>query len=143
MMDQCGSGKGDQLTGAPNPINTVTGKASYNHQVVEPCYSWNNIYTPNEHALGYHLAGYPTTKLGVDYFNLGGGLPADSTPAAVSSRYTAALNGVAYTGTFTYPHPLVSGKPSAASATPGPSNPAGEKSKKAKKQRRWPKQVGE
>jgi hypothetical protein len=114
MMDQCGSGKGDQLTGAPNPINRVTGKASYNHQAVEPCYSWNNIYTPNGNALGYHNAGYPTTKLGVDYFNLGGGLPADSTPAVVSSRYTAALNGVAYTGTFTYPHPLVSDKPSAA-----------------------------
>jgi hypothetical protein len=43
MMDQNGSGKGDQLTGQPHPINRITGRASYNHQVVEPCYSWNNI----------------------------------------------------------------------------------------------------
>jgi hypothetical protein len=159
MMDQCGSGKGDQLTGAPNPINRVTGKASYNHQVVEPCYSWNNIYTPNGHALGYHIAGYPTTKLGVDYFNLGGGLPADSTPEVVSSRYTAALNGVAYTGIFTYPHPLVSGNPIAAQRdTRSQQSPSAaqrdtrsqqsgwrkkEESKKAKKKRSWPKQVHE
>jgi hypothetical protein len=134
MMDQCGSGKGDQLAGAPNPINRVTGKASYNHQAVEPCYSWNNIYTPNGHALGYHVAGYPTTKLGVDYFNLGGGFPADSTPAAVSSRYTAALNGVAYTGTFTYPHPLVSGNPT---LRPAPHEaPATLPEKKEKKQKK-------
>jgi hypothetical protein len=146
MMDQCGSGKGDQLAGAPNPINRVTGKASYNHQAVEPCYSWNNVYTPNGHALGYHIAGYPTTKLGVDYFNLGGGLPADSTPAVVSSRYTAALNGVAYTGTFTYPHPLVSGNPSAAQRDTSSQQPRWrkkEESKKAKKKRSWPKQVRE
>jgi hypothetical protein len=144
MMDQCGSGKGDQLAGAPNPINRVTGKASYNHQVVEPCYCWNNIYTPNGHALGYHVAGYPTTKLGVDYFNLGGGLPADSTPQAVRDKYTAALNGVAYTGTFTYPHPLVSGNPSAAqrdTSSPQPRWRKKEERKKAKRKTSWPKQV--
>src|SRR4029453_3738871 len=32
--------------------------------------------------------------------------PANSTPSAVSSTYTAALNGVDYVGTFVYPHPL-------------------------------------
>ena len=144
MMDQNGSGKGDQLTGAPNPINRVTGKASYNHQVVEPCYSWNNIYTPNGHALGYHIVGYPTTKLGVDYFNLGGGLPADSTPAAVSSRYTAALNGVAYTGTFTYPHPLVSGNPTPRPALHEvPATLPEKKSKKAKNEEKEAKKIGE
>ena len=142
-MDQIGSGKGDQLTGAPYPINRVTGKASYNHQVVEPCYSWNYIYTPNGHALGYHIVGYPTTKLGVDYFNLGGGLPADSTPAAVSSRYTAALNGVAYTGTFTYPHPLVSGNPTSAQRYTRSQQQFQKKSKKAKTKKRRPKKTGE
>jgi len=112
MMDQNGSGKGDQLTGTPNPINTVTGVASYNHQVVEPCYSWNNIHTPNGDVLGFN-SGYPTAKLGVQYFNLGAGFPPDSTPADVSLRYTAALNGVDYVGPFVYPHPLVTGVPRA------------------------------
>jgi hypothetical protein len=104
MMDQCGSGKGDQLAGAPNPINTVTGVASYNHQVVEPCYSWNNVYTPNGHVLGFN-SGYPTAAANIQYFNLGGGFPQDTTPLQVSSEYVAALNGVDYVGTFTYPHP--------------------------------------
>src|SRR4030095_13838911 len=44
MMDQNGSGKGDQITGLSQPINTRTGTASYNHQAVEPCYSWNNMH---------------------------------------------------------------------------------------------------
>jgi VCBS repeat protein len=113
MMDQCGSGKGDQLTGSPNPINTVTGVASYNHQTVEPCYSWNSVYTPNGHALGYANPDYPTTKLGVDYFNLGAGFPPDSTPTDVLLRYTTELNGVDYVGPFVYPHPLVTGVPRA------------------------------
>jgi hypothetical protein len=106
---------------------------------VEPCYSWNNIYTPNGHALGYHVAGFPTTKLGVDYFNLGGGFPADSTPTAVSSKYTAALNGVDYTDTFVYPHPLVSGNPPAAQRDTKSEQARWrkkEESKKAKKTRK-------
>jgi hypothetical protein len=117
MMDQNGGGKSDLIHGSP-PINNTTGTASYAHTVVEPCYSWNNVYTPTNISLGFANvnAAAPTTKLGIDYFNLGKGFPADTTPSAVSSRYTAALNGVAYTGTFTYPHPLVSGAP-----TPTPS----------------------
>jgi hypothetical protein len=111
MMDQNGSGKGDQITGLSQPINTRTGAASYNHQAVEPCNSWNNMHTDGT-ALGYdNNDAQPTTKEGRDYFNLGGGFPANTTPAVVSSRYTAALNGVDYTGTFTYPHPLVSVNP--------------------------------
>jgi hypothetical protein len=146
MMDQCGSGKGDQITGSPNPINTVTGKASYNHQAVEPLYSWNNIYSPNGHVLRFNIGQYPTTKSGVDFFDLGGGFPIDSTPAVVSSRYKAALNGVDYTGTFIYPHPLVSGNPSAAQRDTKSQQPRWrkkEESKKANKKRSWPKQVGE
>ena len=108
MMDQNGRGKGDQVTGAPNPINTVTGTPSWTHEALEPCYSWNNVYTPNNHIYGFGpgFAGEPTTVLGTDYFNLGGGFPADTTPSQVSSKYTAALNGVNYVGTYTYPHPL-------------------------------------
>jgi len=134
MMDQNGRGKGDRLSGAPRPVNATTGTASVNHQALEPCYSWNNIYAPNGHALGFGAPPLmPTTKLGVDYFNLGCGFPVDSTPKEVSSRYTAALNGVAYTGTFTYPHPLVSGNPTAAKRdTDVPATPAEKKEKKQK-----------
>ena len=133
MMDQNGRGKGDQITGRPQPINTTTGTAKWNHGALEPCYSWNNIYTPNGHALEYGVRrGQPTTKLNVDFFNLGGGFPADTTPSAVSSTYTAALNGVDYVGTFVYPHPLVSGIQRPPSATRGPSNTFRKKGKKLK-----------
>jgi hypothetical protein len=106
-LDQNGRGKGDLLSGNP-AINTSTGAANWPHQALEPCYSWNNVYAANGHELGFRsgASGQTTTKPGVDYFNLGGGFPANSTPSAVSSRYTAALNGVDYTGTFIYPHPL-------------------------------------
>jgi len=111
MMDQNGRGKTDQIVGVP-PINTTTGRASWPHSALEPCYSWNNVYTRTNTALGFDApAQQPTTKLNIDYVNLGGGFPADTTPAVVSSRYTAALNGVAYTGTFVYPHPLVTAQP--------------------------------
>jgi hypothetical protein len=111
MMDQNGSGKGDQITGLSQPINTRTGTASYNHQAVEPCYSWNNMHTDGT-ALGYdNNDAQPTTKEGRDYFNLGGRFPANTTPAAVYLKYTAALNGVNYVGTFVYPHPLVTTQP--------------------------------
>src|SRR4029453_16137817 len=52
LMDQNGRGKGDRVAGEP-PINTTTGKASWNHEALEPCYSWNNIYTPKRQAVGF------------------------------------------------------------------------------------------
>jgi hypothetical protein len=119
MMDQHGRGRGDQITGQSQPINSTTGTASWPHQALEPCYSWNNLFTPNGHVLSYRVKpGQPTVKAGIDFFNLGGGFPADITPQAVSSKYTAALNGVQYTGTFTYPHPLVSGGPTPTTSSP-------------------------
>jgi hypothetical protein len=93
--------------------------------VLEPCYSWNNVYAPTRQVLGLTAdAEQPTTKEGIDYFNLGNGFPANITPSAVFSRYTAALNGVAYSGPFTYPHPLVSGVPTAARSPTVTTNPA-------------------
>src|SRR5207249_15943 len=148
QLDQNGRGKGDQITGpgqpinrgkgdqtaAPRqpinrgkgmgarkpPINARTGTSSWPQQALEPCYSWNDVYTPNGNALGFGAGrGQPTTKLNVDFFNLGAGFPVDSTPSQVSSRYKAALNGVDYTGTFVYPHPLVTAAPApTATATP-------------------------
>jgi hypothetical protein len=101
--------------------------------------------------MGYGVRrGQPTTKLNVDFFNLGAGFSADSTPSQVSSRYTAALNGVDYVGTFVYPHPLVSGAPTPTpSATPSSSQDSpqrkenkGKKGKK-KKPKKGPRKLGE
>jgi hypothetical protein len=144
MMDQNGRGKGDRITGNP-PVNSRTRRALWPHQALEPCYSWNNVYTPTNATLGFTShAAEPTTKLNIDYFNLGMGFPADTTPSAVSSRYTVALNGVAYTGTFTYPHPLVSGAPTPTpSATPSSQQPLQKKeAKKTKKKKRMGKKIG-
>jgi hypothetical protein len=120
MMDQNGRGKGDQVAGQRKPINRTAAKPFWTHEALEPCYSWNNTHSASNRAYGFHTnPAQPTTKLGLDYFNLGGGFPANTTPAQVSSTYTAALNGVDYTGTFIYPHPLVSG--GGGSPTPTPS----------------------
>jgi hypothetical protein len=145
MMDQNGRGKGDRIIGNP-PKHWRTRRASWPHQALEPCYSWNNVYTPTNTPLGFtSRAAEPTTKLNIDYFNLGMGFPADATPSAVSSRYTAALNGVAYTGTLTYPHPLVSGAPTPTpSATPRSQQHLQKKKQKtAKNKKRRAKKIGE
>jgi hypothetical protein len=117
QMDQNGRGKSDQLTGEyPNTVNSTTGTPSWPHNALEPLYAWNNAYTPTNTSLGFRQSwaqGEPTSVINVDFFNLGIGFPADTTPSQVSSFYTAAVNGVAYTGTFTYPHPLVGGSPAA------------------------------
>jgi hypothetical protein len=119
MMDQNGRGKGDQVTNHPKPINATTGRAFWTHQALEPCYSWNNIHSASKGDYGFRASpAQPTTKLGLDYFNLGAHFAWDTTPSEVSARYRAALNGVDYVGTFVYPHPLVSG---GGSPTPTPS----------------------
>jgi hypothetical protein len=108
VMDGCGMGKGDQVIGI-TPINQFTGRPSWTHQATEPCYYWNNVYTPNGHVLdkrGSNITNFPPRE-NVEFFNLGGGIPPDTTPSQVRSRYVAARNGVDYTGTFIYPHPLV------------------------------------
>ncbi len=117
MMDQNGRGKCDLIADTPEPINTVTGRPSSPHSALEPCYSWNNVHTPTGQSYGFHVRpGQPTTKPGIDFFNLGAGFAARTTPSEVSSTYTAALNGIDYVDPFVYPHPLVSGAP-----TPTPS----------------------
>jgi FG-GAP-like repeat len=106
-MDQNGRGKGDQVTGETNPINSITGTPFWTHEALEPCMSWNNVHAPTGHALIYGTSAI-TLQGNRDYYNLGIGFPADSTPLGVSSIYTAAVNGVDYTGPFVYPHPLTS-----------------------------------
>ena len=114
MMDQVGAGKSDLLKGNKPSINTTTNTASYAHSALEPCYSWNNTYHPlngSDQVLGFDPARYPTNIAGFNYFNLGNGFA--TPPPDPANFYTATVNGTAYRGPFTYPHPLVSGVPSA------------------------------
>jgi hypothetical protein len=130
------TGKGDQARGARQPINTTVGRPFWTHEATEPCYSWNNVYSPNGHVLGFRGSGPPLLppRENIEYFNLGGGFPADTTPSQVRSRYAAALNGVDYTGTFVYPHPLVTGAPTPTpSATPSFSRHLSKKEKQTQK----------
>ena len=106
QLDQNGRGKGDQVIGNP-PINSTSGTRLWTHEALEPCYSWDNVHMPSNHVYGY-ASGNPTEIANRDYFNLGAGFPANTTPAAVSSTYTAARNGVRYFRPYTYPHPLAS-----------------------------------
>jgi len=108
-MDQPGRGKGDltKLDANSKPFNTTTNSQSWTHEALEPMFSWNNVF--NNDDIGFSNGGAPTEVLNREYYNLGHGFPQDTTPSQVSSTYVAALNGVNYTGTFTYPHPLVGG----------------------------------
>jgi hypothetical protein len=104
QLDQSGRGKGDQVIGNP-PVNSTTGTRLWTHEALEPCYSWNNVHTPSNRVYGYGSRN-PTEIANRDYYNLGAGFPANTTPPAVSSTYAAALNGTDYVGPFVYPHPL-------------------------------------
>jgi hypothetical protein len=142
MMDECGHGKTDYITGASSstPINTTTGTASYAHSQIEAVFSWNNV---NDAGTIMTTAARPTDPVSqehVDVFNLGKDLV--GTPTQVSDHYTAARNGVDYTGTFTYPHPLVTGASTPTpSATPRSQQHLQKKKKNSKKlkRRNWPK----
>jgi hypothetical protein len=111
-IDQPGRGKGDLLSGSNPAVNIVTGLPGWPHQALEPAFCWNNVYTPNHITLGFKSA-MPTEVPGRDYYNLGSGLTGNATPSQVSSTYNSLLNGVAYIGTYIYPHPLVSAVPEA------------------------------
>ncbi len=109
-LDQGGAGKGDVVAGA-TPINTAMGNTvAWPRQALEPIYYWNNTGTSGM-TIG---SSFPTFQENRDYFNLGNGFPANSTPSAVSAKFVAALNGVDYTGPYIYPHPLVSDVPPSA-----------------------------
>ena len=107
-LDQSGTGKGDLIQGNP-PINTVTHVASWPHPQAEPCISWNNIVTQTGETLGFTNNWGDSVVAGRDYFNLGGGFPANTIPAQVQTIYTVSVNGVAYQHEYVYPHPLQGG----------------------------------
>jgi hypothetical protein len=118
-IDQPGRGKGDLLVGGysqpPPTLNSVTGTAAWPHQALEPCYAWNNKYngtTEMDFYLPTSLLPAAQTFLqeGRDFYN-------NSSSEAVVAKYTASLNGADYVGTYTYPHPLLSGHPRVAAAS--------------------------
>src|SRR5438132_1096971 len=108
-LDQVGRGKGDLLSGTGPITNTVTGGQGWPQQALEPAMSWNNVYSDGT-AYGF-TCSMPSEKEGRDYYNLGKGLATDGAPAPVTGIYTASLNGVAYIGPYTYPHPLTGPAP--------------------------------
>jgi hypothetical protein len=88
-LDQPGRGQGDLITG-DTPVNSTTGTAAWTHQVLEPCYSWNNIHSPGGERINFFVASSTTATLlqSQDYFS--------DTPMPGYTPYT-------------YPHPLVTG----------------------------------
>jgi hypothetical protein len=106
VLDQPGRGKGDPCGGMPDdPINLLTQSPFWTHELTEPSFSWNNVYIPTNTAWGFG-SEFPQCVQGRDYYNLGMGFPPNSTPAQVSAILTAAVNGVPYSTTYTYPHPF-------------------------------------
>src|SRR5206468_5007147 len=112
-LDQPGRGQGDLITGDP-PINNTTRNAAWPHQQLEPCYSWNNIHSPGGEHINFTPA--PTSAASLlqdrDYFN--------DTPMPGYMPYT-------------YPHPLITGIQSTASATPNSPQHHYKKKEKNKK----------
>jgi hypothetical protein len=105
VLDQPGRGKGDLCGGTVTaPINLLTGTPFWTHEIVEPSFSWNNVYLPTNAAWGFR-SEFLQCVAGRDFYNLGMGFPSNSTPPQVSATLNAAVNGVQYNGTYTYPHP--------------------------------------
>jgi hypothetical protein len=84
VMDQPGRGQSDLITGAtPSPL-------AWPHNKLEPCYSWNDIYTPTNSPINFLVGGNSIglQQSGHDYFN-----------NTVMPGYMP----------YTYPHPLTTG----------------------------------
>jgi hypothetical protein len=109
-MDQACRGAGDLLIGDLPPINATTRRASWPHQALEPCYSWNDIYTPTNAHINIHTAtgAFAVLAEGRDFYN--------NTPMPGYTPYT-------------YPHPLTTGAQSTASASSPHDHPKKEKKK--------------
>lgn len=116
-IDQPGRGKANLISGAgnlaPAPlIESGSSTQAWPDQALEPVYNYNNLYEGSElrrvlpagelDPVGFFL------QAGRDYYNDEDG----ASHAAVVAKYVAALNGVDYTGPYTYPHPLSVTEPS-------------------------------
>jgi len=97
-LDQVGTAGGSLL----NPSFTLTPPPGWNNQVIEPCYSWNNV---NER-------GHP-----VNINLLGDGSPDLQPGARPNEHYFNNTPMPGYTP-YTYPHPLVQGGQPSPTPTP-------------------------
>lgn len=146
-LDQPGRGRSDLLTGTNPVINSATRTATWPHNALEPCYSWNNIANGKPIGLSSLL---PTIQENRDYYNQK--TPFDGTVGAgvgpLADRPKTCTPGVAYWATdqgewdsthqgpdgqlyvcnasntwtfyykpYAYPHPLVSEWPPPAANT--------------------------
>jgi hypothetical protein len=70
-LDQPCRGKGNLITGSDTaPVNSTTGTPYQTHQVLEPCYSWNDKYAPTNAAVNVHAFVSPAIIVaGRDFFN--------------------------------------------------------------------------
>src|SRR5205807_1544042 len=93
ILDQPGRGKGDLIIGNPAGSTTLsgTGWPAWPHQSIEPCYSWNNALNGSNINFANN-SGENVLQENVDFYN--------DTPMPGYASYT-------------YPHPLVSGMPTA------------------------------
>jgi hypothetical protein len=128
LLDQAGAGKGDLITGGSSSSSTQynnglqsgfynLGQHTHLHQAIEPVMWWGNtqmltsgsgtgINVPQMivSSDGPNVTGpFPTS--GATYYDLGPSVTGAS-PSQMTTLYSSALNGVPYTGTYTYPHPL-------------------------------------
>ena len=118
-LDQACRGAGDLITGGfSDPINSKTGTRAWPHQALEPCYSWNDIYTPTGAHVDLALAtgAFAVLREGRDFYN--------NTPMPGYRPYT-------------YPHPLTIALPP--SQPSSGSHPYGKKTseRKGKKISGW------
>jgi hypothetical protein len=95
LLDQPGRGQCDLITGHAtgrvyqNVVDAVTGKPGWPNQALEPCYSWNDIYTPTGAHITIHagIGNKGILQPERDFYN--------DTPMPGYKPYV-------------YPHPLVS-----------------------------------
>ena len=127
-LDQAGAGKGDLITGGNNSAATQynngvqsgfynLGQKTNLHQAIEPVMWWGNTQAlTSGSGTGINVPAIITTSdggnktgpfptAGATYYDLGPNLTGPA-PSQMTTLYNAALNGVQYTGIYTYPHPL-------------------------------------
>jgi hypothetical protein len=101
-LDQEGRGQGDLVKGSPGGFfNSVTGTRSWPHQVLDPCYSWNNHHSSGA-SVGFQSNDYPTIHENIEFYNqaaaVGGVQTTGVGVGALAQRPAGGKNGFDLTG---------------------------------------------